>query len=214
MNTRNVAITLKKAKEWYNSNNKSLKDVALQAFTRGELDDKYKFETITTFEKACEELNLSYRYLSQQAEKLDKISKASAAMFKLNIIKRALHLGYKVSLVKNYKNRSIWYPYNPFVTKTSTYYNDKILSGDLEVIGMFKNEELVYNVLGGSADLGGGAGLGAFYSGIGMSLADAVIGFFGCASKEIAEHLGKYFGMLITLAKYGDLPDFEIITEY
>ena len=28
--------------------------------------------------------------------------------------------------------------------------------------------------------------------------------------KEIAQHLGKYFGMLITKAKYGDLPDFQI----
>ena len=28
--------------------------------------------------------------------------------------------------------------------------------------------------------------------------------------KEIAQHLGKYFGMLITEAKYGDLPDFQI----
>lgn len=35
----------------------------------------------------------------------------------------------------------------------------------------------------------------------------------GCASKEIAQHLSKYFGMLITEAKYDDLPDFEIIEE-
>ena len=32
-----------------------------------------------------------------------------------------------------------------------------------------------------------------------------------CATKEIAKHFSKYFGMLITEAKYGDLPDFEII---
>lgn len=39
-------------------------------------------------------------------------------------------------------------------------------------------------------------------------------GFLGCASKEIAEHFGKYFGMLITEAKYGDMVDFEIISGY
>lgn len=32
--------------------------------------------------------------------------------------------------------------------------------------------------------------------------------------KEIAQHLGKYFGMLITEAKYGDMVDFEIISGY
>lgn len=31
----------------------------------------------------------------------------------------------------------------------------------------------------------------------------------GCASKEIAQHFGKYFGMFITTAKYAE--DFEII---
>ena len=38
------------------------------------------------------------------------------------------------------------------------------------------------------------------------------MGFLGCASEEIARHFGKYFGMLITEAKYGDLPDFEIVS--
>ena len=54
------------------------------------------------------------------------------------------------------------------------------------------------------------AGLGSFgsYYGVGD---DASIGFLGCANKEIAQHFGKYFGMLITEAKYGDLSDFEII---
>ena len=36
----------------------------------------------------------------------------------------------------------------------------------------------------------------------------AVIGFLGCASREI----GKYFGMLITTAKYADIiKDFEVV---
>lgn len=42
---------------------------------------------------------------------------------------------------------------------------------------------------------------------------DKAIEFLGCASEEIAEHLGKYFGMLITEAKYGDMVDFEIIED-
>ena len=41
--------------------------------------------------------------------------------------------------------------------------------------------------------------------------ADANFGFLGCASSDIAKHFSKYFGMLITEAKYGDLEDFKII---
>ena len=44
-----------------------------------------------------------------------------------------------------------------------------------------------------------------------MGGAHTEIGFLGCASKEIAQHLGKYFGMLVTEAKYGDLDGFEIL---
>ena len=44
-----------------------------------------------------------------------------------------------------------------------------------------------------------------------MGYANAAIGFMGCASEEIAQHLSRYFGMLITEAKYGDLDGFEII---
>jgi hypothetical protein len=38
MEERYVKISLEKAKEWYNSNNPSLKEVALQAFTKEELE--------------------------------------------------------------------------------------------------------------------------------------------------------------------------------
>ena len=53
--------------------------------------------------------------------------------------------------------------------------------------------------------------MGNFGSGYGVGGANARFGFLGCATKEIAEHFGKYFGMLITEAKYGDIVDFEII---
>ena len=46
---RNITITLEKAKEWYNSDNKSLKEIALQAFSKDELLPSFK--DITTFKK-------------------------------------------------------------------------------------------------------------------------------------------------------------------
>ena len=208
---RNITITLEKAVEWYNSGNDTLKEVALQAFTKDELI--YDFKNITTFKKACKVLNLNYNFIKSQILDLTEISKASAAMFQLNIIRKALNLGQDLHLTKDPKNSYIYYPYNPFVTKSSTYYKSDINSGKMEVIGKIKSEGEEYNVLGGFADYGGAAGLGRFASLDGVGCAGANFGFLGCANEEIAKHLGKYFGMLITEAKYGDLDGFEIIED-
>ena len=212
MKERNVTVTLNKAKEWFNSGNATLKEIALQAFDKDELT--YNFKNITTFKKACETLGLNYDDMFYITKNIATISKASAAMFKLNIIRKALNLGQDLHFTKDPEDSYIYYPYNPFVTKSSTYYNSDINSGRMEVIGKIKSEGEEYNVLGGLAALGGYAGLGCFYSYSGVGGADAYLGFLGCANKEIAQHLGKYFGMLITEAKYGDMVDFEIISGY
>lgn len=209
MEKRNITITLEKAVEWYNSGNDSLKEVALQAFNKDELT--YNFKNITTFKKACEALGLNYNAMFHITKSIATLSKASAAMFKLNIIRKALNLGQDLHLTKDPKDFYIYYPYNPFVTKSSTYYKSEINSGKMEVIGKIKSEGEEYNVLGGHADIGGDAGLGYFDSDDGVGHALANFGFLGCANKEIAQHLGKYFGILITEAKYGDMVDFEII---
>ena len=208
MKERNVTVTLNKAKEWFNSGNVTLKEIALQAFDKDELT--HNFKNITTFKKACEALSLDYDDMFYITKNIATISKASAAMFKLNIIRKALNLGQDLHLTKDPEDSYIYYPYNPFVTKSSTYYESYINSGKMEIIGRIKNEGEEYNVLGGRANDGGLAGLGYFGSGDGVGNANANIGFLGCANKEIAQHLGKYFGMLITEAEYGDIVDFEI----
>ena len=211
MEKRNITITLEKAVEWYNSDNDTLKEVALQAFTKDELI--YDFKNITTFKKACKVLNLNYNFIKSQILDLTEISKASAAMFQLNIIRKALNLGQDLHLTKELKNSYIYYPYNPFVTKSSTYYKSDINSGKMKVIGKIKSEGEEYNVLGGYTNYAGLTGLGDFSSYYGVGAANAAFGFLSCANKEIAEHFGKYFGMLITEAKYGDIVDFKIIEE-
>ena len=212
MEERNITVTLNKAKEWFNSENATLKEIALQAFDKDELT--YNFKNITTFKKACEALGLNYDAMFYTTKNIATISKASAAMFKLNIIRKALNLGQDLNLTKDPEDSYIYYPYNPFVTKSSPYYNSELNSGEMEIIGKIKVEGKEYNVLGGSAHCGGSAGLGSFDSSNGLGAALADIGFLGCANKEIAQHLGKYFGMLITEAKYGDMIDFEIISDY
>ena len=212
MKERNVTVTLNKAKEWFNSGNATLKEIALQAFSKDELT--YNFKDIKTLENACEALGLDYSIISIVTKDIATFSKASAAMFKLNIIRKALNLGQDLHLTKDPENSYIYYPYNPFVTKSSTYYKSEINSGKMKVIGKIKSEGEEYNVLGGYADYSGNAGLGDFSSLNGVGNTFAIVGFLGCANKEIAQHLGKYFGMLIIEAKYGDMVDFEIISGY
>ena len=212
MEERNITITLNKAKEWFNSENAILKDIALQAFDKNELT--FNFKRITTFKKACDALGLNSDDMFSIIKNIATISKTSAAMFKLNIIRKALNLGHDLHLTKNPEDSRIYYPYNLFVTENSIYYERELKSGRMEVIGRIKNEEEEYYVIGGSArDCGGLAGLGSFYSIDGIGYAAANIGFLGCANKEIAQHLSRYFGMLITEAKYGDMFDFEVIED-
>ena len=208
MEKRNVTVTLEKAKEWYNSNNESLKEIALQAFSRDEI--MLDFENITSFKEACIALGLNCIDISIIIGNIARFSRASAAMLKLNIIRKALNLGQGLHFAKNPENSYIYHPYNPLITEDSDYYKSELFSGQMEVIGKVRIEGTLYKVLGGDSFIGT-TSLGCFSSFYGTCSADTGIGFLGCASKKIAQHFGKYFGMLITEAKYGDMVDFEII---
>ena len=206
---RNIAITLDKAIELFNSNDESLKEIVLQAFSKEEL--MQDFRKITTFKKACEALNINFDDISVIAKDIARISKASAAMFKLNIIRKALNLGQNLHLTKDPEGSCIYYPYNPITIESSTFFIDDINSGKKEVIGKIKSEGIIYNVLGGGFDTSEKYGLSSFLGDRGYAYAS--VGFLGCANSEIAKHFGIYFGMLITEAKYGDMVDFEVIKE-
>ena len=208
---RNVSITLEKAQEWYNSGNDSLKEIALQAFNENEL--KFDFRSIKSLCDACNVLGLNYNEVLSELCYIKKISKASAAMFNLNIIKKALNLGQKLSFTKNPEDSYIYYPFNPIIRRDSIYYSDELKDGKIKIVGKFKVEGEIYLILGDSAIAGVTcfSGLSAFNPKNGSSQAFSNIAFLGCASREIAEHFSRYFGTLITEAKYGDLKDFEII---
>lgn len=209
MKERNVILTLEKAKEWFNSGNVMLKDIALQAFGKEEL--VCSFKDITTFKKACEALGLNYDIISIVTKDVATFSRASAAMFKLNIIRKALNLGQDLHLTQAPEHSRIYYPCISFVTESSAYFKGELNAGRMNVIGKIKSEGEEYNVLGGRAFSGAGAGLGGFSSGDGVGCTYTNIGFLGCANEEIAQHFGKYFGMLITEAKYADMVNFEIL---
>ena len=206
---KTIDITFEDAKALFNSNNETMKKLALKAFTEKELKAQ-SFSTIKTFEDGVKFLGMDVDDANAIVNILKGTSKATAAMYKLNIVRKALNLGQGLYLTKDPKDSYIYYPYNTFVTKSSTYYKSDINSGKMEVIGKIKSEGKEYNVLGGDAFDGGLTGLGDFDSAGDVGSAGANVGFLGCANKEIAKHLGKYFGMLIIEAKYGDMDGFEI----
>ena len=211
MKESNVRISIDDAIEMYHSGNEKFKKIALDAF--GEIKLNYNFRLVKTLEDACNALDLDYKCVVKEADSIANFSKSSAAMFKLNIVKKALNLNRDLHFINGPKKSYIYYPFNLLVSDGSTYYEEELNSGEMEIIGKIKVEGEEYNILGGKTSTIEYFGLGNFFCYGNVGKADANFAFLGCASKEIAKHLGKYFGMLITEAKYGDLDGFEIIED-
>lgn len=209
-----ISVSLEQAREWYKSDDNTLKTLALQVFKAEELKP-FDFTEIKTWEDAlveyCKNDNFSVSHykrmqIKNTIESLEYYSPASAEMFKLNIIRKVLNKDYDLHLTKNANGQSYtWYPYFRFVTKDSTYYDNELKNGEYKKLGKILSEGVTYDVLGGDATYGGIAGLGAFDSYFGVGDASAAIGFLGCATKEIARHFGEYFGMLVMEAMYSDV---------
>lgn len=199
METRNVNVTLEKAKEWYKKGG-DLKEVALQAFTEEELKG-VDFKCITTMNDVLRVLDINDHEYYHTIAHLDRYSKASVAAFKLNLVRKALNLGQKM----DFKKGTIWYPYTPAILPNNSYCKD---SYEVEVAKVKIGCD-TFTLLGGYADVGTDAGLGSVDSDYGVAFSYAYVGFLGCATKEIAQHMGKHFAKLIFEAKYGDTVDYK-----
>lgn len=113
MESRNIALTLKKAREWYNSGSADLREVALQAYTKDELEIP-EWQNIKTFKDACKALHLDINYVNSDIESLLETNYISGghliAIYKLDIIRKALNGNWKPSMVEG----SVYYPYVRF----------------------------------------------------------------------------------------------------
>lgn len=208
-----VRLTLDEARELYKSNNETLMGLALQAFPEDVLNPT-PFDKIKSFEDAMTVLGMDVDDENYIVNTLKEKSKAMAAMYKLNIIRKALNLGQNLHLIKSANEDSLVYcPKNPFIAKGSTYYKNDIECFRMEIIGRFNNNGIEYFVLNGDPGISGHSGLAIYDGLICVAHARTEFAFLGCASAEIAEHFGKYFGMLITEAKYGDVDDFTITND-
>nr|DAH48158.1 MAG TPA: hypothetical protein [Caudoviricetes sp.] len=204
-----IEVTLEEARKLYKSNNTTLKEMALRCYTKDELDPM-SFDKIKTYHDAIQALGLDKDKIQQTVRVIEKTSIASAAMFKLSIVRKALNAGHQLPLVKNQFLSILWKPYNPIVSDLSTYYEFDFQKGKNEPIGAIMIENTEYKVISAGAVWSGSSNLCCFNTEIEVGFAYIDTALLGCATEEIAKHFSKYFGMLITEAKYGDFPDFQI----
>ena len=132
---RNVSISLKTAKEWFNSGNDSLREIALQAFKENELVEN-PWELIKTFEDACMVLNID-------PKTVDLIYDAHLQnMYKLQIVKKALN---GADWESKLNTGTIYYPWMRYYPKGNSY------DSSWKPVANFKAKEdnKVYTLVGG-----------------------------------------------------------------
>lgn len=190
---RNVKISLEKAREWYNSGNESLKEVALQAFKESELIVKV-WENIKTFEDAC-------RVLGINPKSVDLIyDHYLQNIYKLQIIKKALNIDWEPKLI----TERVYYPYIRYYPKDSSRNLSYTPIADFKI----KGDNKIYTLVGGdynhsAHDLN--------ISIMGFSVIYTDYGLLGCKSKEIAKYFGITFGKLIFDVTYGQYNNYTWI---
>ena len=184
METRNVTLTLEKAKEFYNSGNTALREVALQAFTKEELAIP-KWQNIRTFEDAYRTLGMDLPYLKVDPSVGNSIADHLYAICKLDIIRRALNGNWKPSLVEDI----VYYPFVRFYPANKA--KDATNSNGGKLGPSFIADGEKYTLVGGGYYCWGAPGVGNFLEGDGHANANA--GLLGCKSEEIARHMSRYF---------------------
>ena len=188
METRNVALTFEKAKEFYNSGNAALKEIALQAYTKEELTIP-KFENIKTFEDACKYLGLNMDFVNFALCNMENIEggfgKHLTAIYKMDIIRKALNGDWKPSLVKG----KVIYPFVRFYPANKA--KDVANSNGWKLGPSFMADGEKYTLVS--------SGYSYCY---GYGVVSVNVGLLGCKSAEIAWHMSKYFMKEIFEAVY------------
>lgn len=199
MKTRNVTLTLAKAKEFYNSGNEALKEIALQAFSEQELTIP-EWQNIKTFRDACDALDIPCSIESDLTVLRERYFEGNTgdhlvAIYKLDIIHKALNKGWKPSLVEGH----IYYPYVKF------YPSEKAKHVVFENITWCLGKTFIadgqkYTLVGGDCSSSSYDGLAYFGYGYGNVYYN--LGLLGCKSTEIAKHMSRYFSKEIFEACY------------
>ena len=196
METRNVTLTLEKAKEFYNSGNAALKEVALQAYTKDELTIP-EWQNIKTFKDACRALGIYDRPFSLHLGSSTDSAYYSHidAVSKLDIIRKALNGNWKPSLIQG----SVYYPYVRFYPAGQKA-REAASSKSWKLGESFIADGKKYTLVCGGCVCYNYNGLSIFgceYGDVRPSL-----GLLCCKSREIAAHMSLYFSKEIFEATY------------
>ena len=188
METRNVTLTLEKAKEFYNSGNAALMEVALQAFTKEELTIP-EWQNIKTFEDACKYIDLNMDFVNFALCNMENIEggfgKHLTAIYKMDIIRKALNGDWKPSLVKG----KVFYPFVRFYPANKA--KDAADSNGWKLGPSFMADGVKYTMVS--------SGYSYCY---GYGVVSVNAGLLGCKSEEIARHMSRYFMKEIFEAVY------------
>lgn len=196
MESRNIALTLEKAREWYNSGSADLREVALQAYTKDELTIP-EWKNIKTLRDACVALGIYDRSVSLHLGGVGETSYFDhlEAINKLDIIRKALNGDWKPSLVQG----SVYYPYVRFYPAGQKAREVVSENKEWKLGESFIADGKKYTLVGGVC-ASSCAGLAHFGFGYGVVLPS--LGLLGCKSREIAEHMSRYFSKEIFEATY------------
>jgi hypothetical protein len=187
MEERSIKISLEKAREWYKSGSADLKEIALQAFSEKELKEE-AWESIKTYEDACKALGIFCSpenvFLSADGH---RCCENIIALYKINVIRKALNKNYKPSLVKG----TVYYPWVRCYGNYDTV-KDLVRDPSYSLCGKIKTEGSTYYLVGGDY-YESCNGMGGFGPSISGGCVYANLGLLCCKSREIAVHMSKYF---------------------
>lgn len=189
---RKLNIDLQDAIKWYNGDNKELRNLALEIFSKEELENS-QWSSIRSWKDVLKALHISKDYT-------DKLPFQACYAARVQMIKMALNKGYdwKIGMDK------VWYPY--FRIGIDSVLGKDVLEYSEFVCGTVEILDVIYHPVfigaGVSNDSRGSLVLLDDY----RQIRDmrVKVGFLGCATKEIAEHFAKYFYFEILASCYGD----------
>lgn len=199
MDTRNIEISFIQARNWYRDSNEELRSLALQAYTKEELEAS-SYMDIHSLGDACEVLNINATDVKQTWLIIKThAGLATAALFELKIIVKALNSKNPISFADE---PEIGYLHYPRIVLTT---NESSSLPKLGIVKYHNQEYIVTYTIDVCSQIFYGAGCFTDDKTEANPNLDASI--LCCANKDIAEYLASQFGMLIVTALCGDYVD-------
>lgn len=164
-------------------------------------DGRIVFEDVDTME-CIKTVGDAARFLSDKRiceDILDSLSRLPENSFEWKVAAyRAVVAAVTYNEQRHLTTGERWYPTIEFCRPGKL----KNCCGDT-IVGRIKSEGEEFDVVGGCAGYGAGAGLGGFDSDDGVSRAWALVGFRSVGSKKAALYISKQFGKLLFEISYG-----------